>query len=183
MSFQRRISIKGVQASDEKVGHFLSKKIKFNIVNWATRLVRLLFQEEMAARRRELTSGQMLWFGSTLALAKNYCQTRCAFQKWKRHTSSQVFSGGKAGYLIYFHAGAGTLTAPLTDNRVSKSLTGPVFFPPPSPCCSWATHFHLFARKWRAIGVNVQEWRITHSLQEERIYIWLTQTAPTWGFL
>lgn len=148
------------------------------------RLVRLRFQEEMAARRRELTSGQMLWFGSTLALAKNYCQTRCAFQKWKCHTSSQVFPGGKAVYLIYFHAGADTLTASLTDNWVRTSLTGPVFFPPPPfPCCGWANYFHLFARKWRAIGVNVQEWRITHSLQEERIYILLTQTTPTWGFL
>lgn len=135
MSFQRKIS-KGVEASNEKVGNFFSKKrIKFNILNWATRLVWLLFQEEMAARRRELKSGQMLWFGSTLALAKNYCQTRCAFQKWQRQTSSQVFPGGKAGYLIHLNAGADTLAAPFTDKRVNMSLTGHVFIPSPSPCC------------------------------------------------
>lgn len=105
-----------MEAGKEKVGNFCSKKIciKFNILNWATRLVRLLFQEETAARRRELTSGQMLWFGSALALAKTYWQTRHAFQKWKRHTSSQVCPGGKAEYFIYFYAGADTLTAPLT---------------------------------------------------------------------
>lgn len=88
-------SIKGAEASKGKVGDFFSKKacIKFHILNWATRLVRRLFQKEMAARRKALTSGQMLWFGSTLALAENECQTGRAFQKWKRQTSSQVFPG------------------------------------------------------------------------------------------
>lgn len=128
---------KGGGGQQRKSSKFIFQKtcIEFNILNWATRLVRLLFQEEMAARRGELTSGQMLWFGTTLALAKNYCQTRRAFQKWKRQTSSQVFPEGKAEYLIYFHAGAETLTATLTDKRANTSLTGPMFFPPPSPCC------------------------------------------------
>lgn len=138
-------------------------------------LVRTFLQEETSSQtqRSDEWPNALVWIST--CFGKKYPRSS---QKWKCRMSSQVCPGGKAADLIFFSTGADTLTALLADKLVSASSTGPVLFPPSSSCCGWANYFHLLARKWRAIGVNVQEWRITHSFLEDRIYIFFTQQPP-----